>query len=588
MFAAPLLVFAPALLAGFVAIDDPDLVTENRFARGGISWPGVVAAFTEVQAHNRTPLAFLSHMLDVELFGLSPAGHHATSVLFHAVATLLAYGWLRRATGDDVRSALVALLFGLHPLRVESVTWVSERRDVLSMAFGLGALLLWARYVAAPGAGRYAAVLAAFAASLASKATFVTLPALLLVLDGWPHRRLGAAGPGLRRLVVEKLPLLVLSAVAGLATLSAQDRALAEAPALPILLRAENAVVSAVVYLRQLVWPVDLAVFVPHPGVIAPARVFAAAAILGIVTGLAVRFRDRAPWIFAGWLFYGISLLPVIGLVQVGAQAHADRYTYLPLLGITIALVWSVPDAALAARSARLTLALVVALLALRTVQQIGVWRDGVTLFEHTLRVTRDNAMAHRHLGVALGRVGREEEAAAQYREALRLRPAAVSIRYDLALALARSGRPDEAERELALLLASDPRSADAHTLHATLLLVRGDGARGLAHLEEAVAIGPDVALYRRNLGLAYARADRAADAERELAEAVRLEPWSADGRNWLGFLLAARGDETGARAQFEAALQADPQHAEARANLARLGPQSGPSAAGAPGAAAP
>lgn len=577
VFAATLLSFATAVGNDFVVFDDLDLVVEHPVVRHGLGLSSVAWAFTSAHAQSYVPLTVLSHLLDVSLFGLSPAGHHGTSVLLHAIAATLVYRWLRGMTGDDWRSAAVALLFGLHPLRVESVAWVSERRDVLSGVFGLAALLAWTRWATRGSARAYASACGFYALSLLSKATFVTLPLLLFVLDFWPlARRSGASPIPLRRLVVEKLPLLALAGAVAAGTLLTQRSALSAADALPLALRLENAAVSAVVYLGQLFWPVDLSVLVPHPGAIPSAKTGAAALLLGAATGLAFASRRSHPWLLSGWLWYGIALLPMAGIVQVGLQAHADRYTYVPLVGIGWALVWCVPDRFGATRTGRTALAVAAAAvalaLALATTRQIGTWRNGVTLFEQAVSVTPDNAPALRLLGVALAREGRQTEAEARYREALRLRPGSTDARYDLALVLAGQGRRAEARDVLLVLLASDPSEGRAHTLFATLLAEEGRSDAALPHFEAAVRVAPEDATFRRNLGLAYAQAGRSEEAAAAFEEALRLEPDSADTHDWLGFVLAARGERDAARAHFEEALRLAPDHPSARAHLSRLG----------------
>ena len=566
------------LLCGFVNFDDPLHVTENPHLRGGLGEVARWAASAD-RSGNWFPLTWLSHALDVRLFGLAPAGHHATSLLLHALNALLVFLWLARATGDRARSALVALVFAVHPIHVESVAWVSERKGVLSMAFGLLALLAWTAYAQQGRRGAYAAALAAHAASLAAKPTFVSLPLLLLLLDLWPLRRAPGAGGGppagsWARLAAEKLPFVALSCISSAVTLVVQQPALASAADVGPGVRLANAALAAVTYLRQLVLPTGLSVLYPYS--LAPPLGAAALAAFGLaaVTGLVLARRRSRPWLTAGWLWFAVALVPMIGLVQVGHQAHADRYAYLPFLGLYIAVAASLPDTWLR-RPLRCGAAAALALLLLAggalTWRRIGDWRDGVALFESAVRVEPGNVLALRHLGDALGRAGRLDEARARYEEALALHPRFVEARSDLALLLLRQGRDADAETELRRALALDPAFADAHASLGALLAQGGRFDEALVHLRAALEAQPRRPDVQRNLGLVLARLGRAEEAEAALRRAAALEPGSADAHALLGYALAARGARAEAAAALETALRLDPAHAEARAHLARL-----------------
>lgn len=459
------LAFLPSLANGFVLLDDPLYVTGNPRVREGITQDGLAWALTANVANNWHPLTVLSHMLDVEIFGLPPAGHHLTSLLLHLASVLLLFEALRRMTGSAFRSALVAALFAVHPTRVESVAWVAERKDVLSGVFWMLALLAYAAWVRRPSVGRYLLVALAMALGLASKPMLVTLPCVLLLLDLWPlgRRRLGS-------LVFEKLPLFALSATSSVMTLRYQATSLAPLEALPWDLRLSNAVVSYAAYLGKAFLPRDLAVFYPFPMEIPAWKVAASAVLLALLTGLAAWKARRSPWLLVGWLWFLGTLVPVIGLVQVGRQAMADRYTYLPFIGLFLAVVWGVAELAERRRDvlrAVLTVSSVLAVLALAvmTRAQTRRWTDSVTLFQHALAVTEDNYLAHLGLAKALASQGDREGAAAQYRAALAIRPGLVQARREL-------------ERLVHGPLTDSPREEDGHAVREAQPRDEEDGGR--------------------------------------------------------------------------------------------------------------
>jgi tetratricopeptide (TPR) repeat protein len=446
---------------GFVNFDDPRYVYRNARVQAGLTWEGVAWAFGTLQVSNWHPLTWLSHMLDVSLFGVEPGWHHLVNVLLHALDSVLVLAVFQLATGRTWRSAAVAALFAVHPLHVESVAWISERKDVLSTLFWLLAMLAYLRWVRAPGRGRYALVLAAFALGLLSKPMVVTLPVALLLLDWWPLARLPAPGLGLARsaalLLREKVPLLVLSAASAAVTFLAQAKGGSVSPeeVLPLFVRLENAVGSLAAYLAQTVWPTGLAAIYPHPG-LAPAgipasKVAASAALLAAITAAAVWQRRRRPYLLMGWAWYLVTLMPVIGIVQVGIQARADRYTYLPHLGLFAAAVWLLADAAEASALRRRALAAAAALglaaLSAAAWRQAGYWKDSFTLFEHALAVTRDNGAAWRNLGAAHVDAGQFGPAIAELNESLRLAPYDGQTWLDLAIAHASTGQPGLAEQ---------------------------------------------------------------------------------------------------------------------------------------------
>ncbi len=408
----------PALRNGFVNLDDPYYVTAQPHVLPGITRAGLAWAWTAKVASNWHPLTMLSHMLDCQLFGLDPAGHHATSLLLHLANVLLLFAVLWRMTGAAGRSAAVAALFAVHPTHVESVAWVAERKDVLSALFWLLAMGAWERYARAPSIGRYLLVALLMALGLMAKPMVVTLPFALLLLDVWP---LGRLQLGWKRLTIEKIPLLALSAASSLITLRYQQTSLAPLGVVPWSLRAANALVSYAAYLGKLFLPRHLAVFYPIPLAIPAWKVAGAALLLTALTALAVWRARREPWLLVGWLWFLGTLVPVIGLVQVGRQAMADRYTYIPSIGLFLAVVWSLAELGKAHRAAlAATAGIVILALAAITWTQIGYWSDSATLFRHALAATGDdNYLAHIGLGKALMGEKDWDGAAAQFRAVL-------------------------------------------------------------------------------------------------------------------------------------------------------------------------
>jgi tetratricopeptide (TPR) repeat protein len=415
--ALPLIVIAVATLAAysrlpgnqFVVYDDPEYITENRHILSGLTWDGIVWAFTSIYEGNWHPLTWLSHMLDVELFGLNPAGHHGVALGLHLANALLLCTTLARLTGARWRSLAVALLFALHPLRVESVAWAAERKDLLSALFWLLTIRAWHSYVQRPGWRRYLPVAVLFGAGLLAKQMIVTLPLVLLLLDYWPQWRLfSPGGVRLRRAMAEKLPLLLLAAAAGVVTYQAQTRGAAVVPLGHASLGANvsNALQGYVTYLGKTFWPTDLAILYPYDSArLTPWRTAGAAVLLLAVTVAVLRAGRRRPYLAVGWLWYLGALLPVIGFVRIGIMSVADRYTYLPQIGLFIMICWGLADLAAGRPRLRRLLAgataAVLILLACLTSRQLRYWHDGIALMEHAVAVTDDNWFAYNNLGAS-------------------------------------------------------------------------------------------------------------------------------------------------------------------------------------------
>ena len=447
------IVFGRTLGFDFLNYDDSFYVYQNPLIKNGLTRAGLIAAFTKPLVGNWHPLTSISLMLDAQLFGLKAGGYHAVNVLLHTIAVLLLFLVLRSMTGSTWRSAFVAAVFAVHPLRAESVVWISERKDVLSAVFFFLMLGAYIRYARQPHLSSYLAVLAMLILGLLAKAMLVTAPFILLLLDYWPLQRFASlevkhlgdspiAQPArLTWLILEKLPLLAVAAAVSIATLFAQEPALEAASYLTLPWRIENALVTVWVYLRQMFWPFGLAIFYPHPKGSLPFWGVGLALVMLLVTSAAIFVgRKKYPYLLTGWLWYLVMIFPVIGLVQVGWQAHADRYTYLPQIGISIIVAWGAADLTVRWRFRRVVTgvagALAVGGLMVLAGQQVDHWSSSIRLWTHTLAVTQNNDVAERGLGTALVKVGQVQQAIVHDRAALRIRPGDANALTNLANAL--------------------------------------------------------------------------------------------------------------------------------------------------------
>jgi hypothetical protein len=457
LVAAVAVVYGRVAGFGFVDFDDPAYVFANPHVREGLSWRGIGWAFTTHQEANWTPLAWISHMAAAQAFGVErAAGHHLVNVALHAANAALLYVLLRVATGSAGRSACVAALFALHPLNVESVAWVSARKDVLAAFFGLGSLIAYVDFARSQRAGSYAFACALLALGLLSKSMLVTWPLVMLLLDFWPLGR----GFG-KKTLLEKVPFAALAIGACVATILAHRVTLANAPTAPLGLRLQNVVVQYAIYVLDAFWPSDLAVLYPYPGRIAVGVTLAAAAFLALVTIGAARAIRRFPPLSFGWFWFLGTLVPVIGFVQVALHARADRYAYLPTVGLFVAVVWGASAAGARARAiTKPAFAAVLVACAIASTLQLSYWRDTVALFRHTCAVTRDNGWAHRILGTALAGEHRPKEAIPEYQEALRVWPEDPIARNNLGCAFEADHRIADAVREYRQAVRLDPRNA--------------------------------------------------------------------------------------------------------------------------------
>ena len=558
------LVFGQTLWHDFINYDDPRYVYENTRITGGLNVSGIAWAFTHIHSMNWHPLTTISHMLDCQLYGLKAGWHHFTNVFLHTIAVILLFIALQQMTGAFWRSAFVVTVFAIHPLRVESVAWIAERKDVLSGVCFMLTLLAYAYYVRLPRIGRYLVVAFVFACGLMSKPMLVTLPFVLLLLDYWPLSRIRDPFCDIRRrlltLVLEKIPLMALSAVSSVVTFLAQKGAVGETEQLPVLTRINNAVVSYVAYIWQMLWPVSLAVFYPHPENRLPLwEIISSLLLLICVTALAITLRKQRPYFVTGWLWYLGMLVPVIGLVQVGWQGRADRYTYLPQIGLYIAGTWAVAEFTASWRRQRAILSaaaiLTIALLGWRAWLQTSYWRDSETLFRHALAVTANNDVAENNLGIVFLRQGKVEEAISLLQAAVDLRPDNSPAHENLAKAFLQKGQVADALVHYRKLLELQPDNIEVHNIVGTVLIQQGRIKEGVEEWQKVLAIQPDNGNAMSNLAWVFATSPN--DSVRDGAKAVQLasEALRISGHRipMLFRTLAAAYAETG---EFSKAIQ--------------------------------
>jgi Flp pilus assembly protein TadD len=584
---ATLVVFHRLPTHDFINLDDNLLIYENPQVLAGFTKGGVIWAFTQYHAEYWHPVTWLSHMLDCQLFGLRPGLHHLTSLLFHLANCALLLLILKKMTGALWRSAFVAALFAIHPLHVESVAWVAERKDVLSAFFWFLTIWAYVRYAEQPGLKSYLLVLLFFGLGLMAKPMVVTLPFVLLLLDYWPLGRLqlqnvrtasdlDIPGASLFRLVWEKIPLFVLTAVTIAATVVVQDKvgALRSLEAFPLQARIANALVSYVSYMAKMFWPHNLAVYYPHPGTIPLWQVAGSGLLLLCISVMVIKAAKNRPYFAVGWFWYLGTLVPVIGLVQVGSQAMADRYSYLSLIGLFIMIAWGVPSILAGWRHEKTVFAIASAILLLGcmvgTWRQVGHWQNSITLFQHAVRVTSDNHFAHNNLGVALARGGRLAEATYHYSQALRIKPDRAEVHNNLGNALAAQGNVDRAVGHYYQALEIDSNNARVYNNLGNLLANQGKTEEAIINYNEALRLEPDYVKAHYNLGTALAEQGRTEQAIKHVTEALRLMPYWAGAHNNLGVLLERRGRLDEAIRHYYEALRLEPDYAKARTNLER------------------
>ena len=609
--AATLAVYWQARGHDFIAFDDDLYVTENSNVQNGLTWRGIKWAFTTTQAYNWHPLVWLSHMLDFRLYKLNPAGHHFTNVLFHIANTLLLFLVLNRMTGSLWRSGFVAALFALHPLHVESVAWVSERKDVLSTFFWILTMWFYTRYVQRPRFATYQPIMFTLALGLMAKQMLVTLPLVLLLLDYWPLERftLGRQkrdlGPkdarkgkfgtaSFSHCFLEKLPLLALSLVASLIVFLVQSKAtlVKSTIAIPFGYRVGNAILAYAKYIVKMFWPANLGILYPHPETNLPIwKVLAASVLLLCISIFAIRYFRSRRWLAVGWLWYLGTLVPVIGLVQVGLQAMADRYTYVPLIGLFIIIAWGGAELLAKQRYRSIVLAAgvvtVLSALAVVTWRQVSYWQNSIKLYKHTVAVTANNDILHYNLGMLLLEKGNTEEAIEHWRKAIRIRPGQPTIYKNLAILMSQQGDIEGAIEHYRQVLKLRPRDEGAHKALGSLLAKldtaeklfnRGNTLAEQGELDKAITcytrllqLRPGYAAAHNNLGNALYLQGKPEQALAHYSEAVRYDPNLIDAHYNMAMLLARQNKTDQAIKEYRRVLEIDPSHTGARRALQDL-----------------
>jgi len=584
---------------GFVNFDDPIYVTESAQVQRGLTWSGLHWAFTTLKWGNWHPLTWMSHMLDVSLFGSKAGAHHAVNVGVHAANSIILFALLVRFTEQRWRSALVAALFAAHPMHVESVAWVAERKDVLAAFFGLLTLHSYEAFVRGARKRSYAAVLVFYVCSLMCKPMLVTMPALLLLLDVWPLRRLApwkvkaqpddaiVVGPerfptvSPANALREKIPLLAISVVFSLIAIYAQHSAQAtlSLEAMSFTARLANAIVAYDEYLRKLFWPVHLAVFYPHPGSWDPRRIAISATVFTLVSAIAIGTLRKRPWVAMGWCWFLGLLLPVIGLVQVGLQFMADRYSYLPSIGIFVAVAWSLP--ALRSQKFRMLQAAIVSglvvSLAMATRFQVLHWKDSHALFSRALSVTHDNFQAHQNLGNAYEQEGNLEAAREHYLRALDIRPRFPEVRDNLGALYLKLGMVDAAAEQLEFVLAVRPNRASALNSMGVVHLMRGQLLDAALKFGRSIEIEPDNVEAMANLGAVLLHLGRFEEAIPHLQKVGNAFPQRVGVRTNLARALAGSGRKEDALMELQSVLERVPDFAPAQKALSDLGAPGSP-----------
>jgi len=636
----------------FINYDDNEYVTENHPVKAGLTFKGVTWAFTTFHAGNWHPLTWLSHMLDVQLFGLKAGWHHLMNLLFHIANTLLLFLVLHRMTKALWQSAFVAALFALHPLHVESVAWVAERKDVLSTFFWMLTMGAYVFYVEKPETRRYVLALFFFALGLMAKPMLVTLPFVLLLLDYWPLKRLhyGNGGPEnpaetlppsasvkqkrkskkqdagkekaqakkpttspyqwslIRPLLWEKVPFFILSVIASVVTYLAQQKggAVSSLKAIPLDARITNAIVSYISYIGKMIWPANLAVFYPHPGMIPHWQILGAVLFLVIVTLIVLRMARSFPYVAVGWLWYLGTMVPVIGIVQVGLQGMADRYTYVPLIGLFIMSAWSMGDLVKKWLYPSFTFIIftfiILSVFSYTTWMNLRYWQNGVLLFNHARSSTDDNATVHYLLGLALSEIGKVENAQYHYTEALKINPRFPDVHNNLGMmlfnqgkiddaighyneairinpnhgkaiwnlgnALLRKGKREEASVQYARVLQVNAEDAGAHLNLGNIMASQGNLNGAMTHFREAIRLKDDNVKAIIGLGNVLVMQGNFAEAMVWYSKAVKIVPDDAEVHYDMGTIMASQGKLDEAIAYFREAIRISPDYAKAHNNL--------------------
>jgi tetratricopeptide (TPR) repeat protein len=587
--AMTLAVFWNVQFHDFILYDDLPYVVLNRHLQSGLTGGSVIWAVTTMEMSNWHPVTWLSLMLDYDFFRLNPAGYHWTNLLIHIAGTILLFSVLRRMTEDIWKSAVVAALFAIHPLHVESVAWISERKDVLSAFFWFLTMKAYVRYTERPGTGRYVLLTVVFVLGLMAKPMLVTLPFVLLLLDVWPLGRLhfpftcsGEIPPADREdrriawphALWEKIPLFFLAFLSIVITYLAQMNwnAVGSLEMFPIDIRIANALISYVHYIVKMFWPAKLAFFYPYV-LWWPLWILAGAALLlAALTFLILKHRGTRPYLTVGWLWYLGTLVPVIGIVQVGSQAMADRYTYIPLIGPFMMIAWGVPELFGNWRFRRTFLSvlsgIVLTVLALSSWQQLQYWRNSVTLFEHAMSVTSGNYLAHNNLGAALSLEGRTEEALRHYSAAILIKPDYADAHNNIGFTLAAQGKYEEAIASYLMAMAIKMNDGLIRFNLGDALMQTGRIDEAASQFKEAVKLRPETAPFHNSLGVALIRQGKHNEAVNAFRTTLRLDPNHAGAHHNLAMVLSHQGNLQEAVVHFSEALRIQPDYWEARRNL--------------------
>jgi tetratricopeptide (TPR) repeat protein len=586
---ATLAVYWQVLDNDFVIYDDDKYVTENIHVNKGVTFDGLTWAFTSSHSSNWHPLTWISHMIDCQLYGLNPRGHHITNLLFHVANTLLLLLILVRMTGTLWQSSFVAVLFALHPLHVESVAWVAERKDVLSTFFMMLTLWVYTIYVKKGGIKRYLLVVLFFILGLMSKPMLVTLPFILLLLDFWPLGRLCLVHdtrsevtgqhtderPNIFRLLWEKVPFLALAVASSVVTYIVQERAgsMELLKSYSLQTRIINAFVAYVEYIVNMVWPVELVVLYPHPGnSLSLWKGVVAGLALVLITILVIRKARKIPYLAVGWLWYVGTLIPVIGIVQVGSQAMADRYTYITLIGLFVIIAWGAKDL-LSKWFHRKTwfgifAAIILSVLIVLTWKQVQYWQNSNTLFKHTLKHTYNNFAIHNNQGIVLRKQGRTEEAIKHYLQALRSNPDYALAHYNLGVVYAGSGKYKKAIEAYKKAIRISPDYAQAHYNLGVAYGGSGKYEEAMEAFKQVIRIDLDYLQAHYNLGGVYAGLGKYRDAIEAFQQVIRIDPDYALVRNNLGIAYGALGRYKEATDSFKHAISINPDDADAHLSL--------------------
>ncbi|MGO9018914.1 MAG: tetratricopeptide repeat protein [Syntrophobacteraceae bacterium] len=574
----------------FINYDDATYVNENIHIQHGITMEAIRWAFTTGYASNWHPLTWMSHMLDVQLFGLNPRWHHLTNLLFHIANTLLLFFVFHRMTNAPWKSAFVAALFALHPLHVESVAWVAERKDVLSTFFWMLTMAAYISYVAHPRLKSYLAVLIFFALGLMAKPTLVTLPFALLLLDYWPlgrldeSKRIASQGVApssvpspqssvLLSLLLEKLPHFVLAALSCIVTYIAQQKggSITSNDVLPLGVRIANALVSYVIYIEKTVWPHGLAIFYPHPWSLPLWQVFGAALLLIALTSVTIWKAKTYPFLPFGWLWFGGTLVPVIGIVQVGSQAMADRYTYIPLIGLFVMAAWGVPQLLQKWRYRKEALyvssLLVLISVFMVTWTQTGYWRDSITLFDHALKVTTNNYIAHINRGVVYTKLGNYEQAIADFDKTVEINPQMAEAYFNRGVCYSKLGSHEQAIADFDKALEINPKYARAFHDRGLAYSRLGNQRKAIVDFNMAIEINPEFAESYYDRGFAYSQLGDHLKAIENYNRAVEIDPKYADAFNNLGITYAMLGNQSRAIENYSRAIDVNPDFVKAYLN---------------------